>query len=210
MIRAGADLFHKQGVHLTTPKEVVKASGVTMNQFYHHFKNKEGLVHSVLQTYCDAIKNADGPVNSIDYRVSSWQDLEKWFFAHIKLQKRFRMTRGCPFGTVGNEIMAQEGAVREDLSGIFEVVKTKLAAFFEKEKREGRLAKNASAKLLADFCIVTVQGAMLLGKVKQDNKPVEAAVRQALTHLKKYSIMRKLDERRTPLRKREGQVRSRT
>lgn len=77
MIRAAADLFHKQGVHLTPPEEVVKAAKATMNQFYHHFHNKEGLVPDVLRTYYDAIQNADGPVNFVNYRISSWRDLEK-------------------------------------------------------------------------------------------------------------------------------------
>lgn len=188
MIRAAADLFHKQGVHLTTPEEVVKAAGATMNQFYHHFENKEGLVHDVLRTYYNAIKDAAGPVNSINYHISSWRDLEKWFLAHIKLQKRFQMKRGCPFGTVGNELIGEEGAVREALSRIFELVKGKVAAFFKKEKNEGRLAKNVSAELLADFCIATIQGAMLLGKVKKDSRPVETTVQEALVHLKSYSV----------------------
>lgn len=191
MIHAAADLFHKQGVHLTTPQEVVKAAGATMNQFYHHFANKEGLVHDVLRTYYGAIKDSDGPVNSIDYRISSWKDLEKWFFAHIKLQKRFRMTRGCPFGTVGNELTGSEGAVREDLSDIFELVKARLAAFFSKQKNLGRLTKDAKPDLLADFCIATIQGAMLLGKVKQNSKTVESTVRETLAHLRKYSIPQK-------------------
>ena len=191
MIRAAADLFHKQGVHLTTPQEIVKAAGGTMNQLYHHFANKEGLVHDVLRTYYGAIKDSDGPVNSINYRLSSWKDLEKWFFAHIKVQKRFRMTRGCPFGTVGNELTGSEGAVREDLSAIFELVKTRLAAFFSKEKSQGRLARDAEPDLLADFCIATIQGAMLLGKVKQNSKTVESTVRETLAHLRKYSIPQK-------------------
>jgi TetR/AcrR family transcriptional regulator, transcriptional repressor for nem operon len=186
MIRAAADLFHKQGVHLTTAEEVVKAAGTTMNQFYHHFANKEGLIHEVLQTYYDAIKDADGPVNSVNYEISTWRDLENWFLAHIKLQKRFQMKRGCPFGTVGNELIEKEGAVREDLSRIFELVKSKLVAFFAEEKKEGRLVENASAELLADFCIATIQGAMLVGKVKKDSQPVEATVREALAHLKGY------------------------
>jgi len=186
MIRAAADLFHKQGVHLTTPEEVVKAAGTTMNQFYHHFANKRGLVHEVLQTYYDAIKDADGPVNSVNYEISTWRDLEKWFLAHIKLQKRFQMKRGCPFGTIGNELIEQEGAVREDLGRIFELVKTKLVAFFAREKKEKRLAENASADLLADFCIATIQGAMLVGKVRKDSQPVEATVRETLAHLKGY------------------------
>ena len=198
MIRAAADLFHKQGVHLTTPEEIVKAAGATMNQFYHHFANKEGLVHHVLRTYYDAIKDADGPVNSVNYQISSWRDVEKWFSAHIKLQKRFLMKRGCPFGTIGNELMGQDGAVREDLGRIFELVKGRLAAFFTKEKSEGRFTKNVSAELLADFCIATIQGAMLLGKVKKDSKPVETTVREALAHLKGYSIAQNRAPRKSP------------
>lgn len=191
MIRAAADLFHKQGVHLTPPEEVVKAAKATMNQFYHHFHNKEGLVHDVLRTYYDAIQNADGPVNFVNYRISSWRDLEKWFLAHINLQKRFQMKRGCPFGTIGNELIGQEGAVRQDLIRIFELVKSRLATFFVKEKSAGRLAGDANAELLTDFCIATIQGAMLLGKVRKDSKPVEATARQALAHLKGYSIAQK-------------------
>jgi TetR/AcrR family transcriptional regulator, transcriptional repressor for nem operon len=101
------------------------------------------------------------------------------------------MKRGCPFGTIGNELIGQEAAVRKDLSRIFELVKTKLAAFFAKEKSEGRLAEDASAELMADFCIATIQGAMLVGKVKKDSEPVETTVREALAHLKGYSIARK-------------------
>ena len=198
MLRAAADLFHKQGVHLTAPEEVAKAAGATMNQFYHHFANKEGLVHDVLLTYYDAIRNADGPVNSVNYEISTWRDLEKWFLAHIKLQKRFQMKRGCPFGTVGNELIGDEGAVREDLSRIFELVKDRLAVFFAKEKKEGRLAKNVSAELLADFCIATIQGAMLLGKVKKDSQPVETTVREALAHLKGYTIAQNRASRKSP------------
>lgn len=188
MIHEAANLFHKQGVHLTTPQEVVKAAGATMNQFYHHFAKKEGLVHDVLRTYYDAIQNADGPVNFVNYRISSWRDLEKWFLAHINLQKRFQMKRGCPFGTIGNELIGQEGAVRQDLSRIFDLVKSRLAAFFVKERSAGRLAGDASAELLADFCIATIQGAMLLGKVRKDSKPVETTVQQALAHLKSYLV----------------------
>jgi len=80
----------------------------------------------------------------------------------------------------------------------FELVKGRLAAFFAKEKSEGRLAEDASSELLADFCIATIQGAMLLGKVKKDSQPVEATVRETLVHLKGYSIARNLAPRKSP------------
>ena len=67
--------------------------------------------------------------------------LERWFKAHVDLQKRYQMTRGFPFGTVGNELTENDGLIRQDLGHLFEVVKHKLATFFVREKALGRLLK---------------------------------------------------------------------
>src|SRR6516162_3837919 len=39
----------------------------------------------------------------------------------IDSQKEYQMTRGCPFGTLGNEVTDGDELVRQDLSLIFEV-----------------------------------------------------------------------------------------
>ncbi len=164
IIRTAANLFHQQGSRATSPDEIIEASRTGKGQFYHYFKSKEGLVHEVLQTYLAEIKTGASHVN---YEINSWRDLEKWFYAHVELQKHFEMTRGCPFGTLGNEVTPNDELIRQDVSFIFEVVKHKLAAFFLKERAKGRLAKQASEDRLADFCIATIQGAMLMGKINR-------------------------------------------
>ena len=163
-------LFHKQGVGAMSPDQAIEASETGKGQFYHYFKSKEGLVHEVLQTYLDDIAKGTAPLS---YEIDSWEDLERWSFSNIELQKRFRMTRGCPFGTIGNEVTENDELIRQDLSLIFEVVKNKLAAFFIKEKAKGRLTQDANEEQMADFCIATVQGAMLLGKIKRNSRTVE-------------------------------------
>src|SRR5262245_32665671 len=183
IIRVAADLFHKQGVGATSPDQVIEASGTGKGQFYHYFKSKEGLVHEVLKAYLDDIARGTAPLS---YEINSWEDLERWFFSNIELQKRFGMTRGCPFGTIGNEVTENDELIRQDLSLIFEVVKNKLAAFFIKEKAKGRLSKDADEGQMADFCIATIQGAMLMGKIKRSSQTVEAAVRETLAHLKRH------------------------
>ena len=183
IIQAAADLFHKQGVGATSPDQIIEVSGTGKGQFYHYFKSKEGLVHEVLQTYLDDITKGTAPLN---YEIKSWQDLERWFLSNIELQKRFRMTRGCPLGTIGNEVTENDELIRQDLSLIFEVVKNKLAAFFIRERAKGRLSEDANEDQMADFCIATVQGAMLLGKIKRNSQTVETTVREALAHLKGY------------------------
>jgi TetR/AcrR family transcriptional regulator, transcriptional repressor for nem operon len=185
IIRTAADLFHKQGVRATSPDEIIEASRTGKGQFYHYFKSKEGLIHEVLQTYLEEVKSGAARVN---YEINSWKDLEQWFLAQVELQKSYNMTRGCPFGTLGNAVTENDELIRQDVSLIFEVVRNKLAAFFIREKAKGRLAKRANEDRMADFCIATMQGAMLMGKIKRNSQTVETTVREALAHLKGYVV----------------------
>jgi TetR/AcrR family transcriptional regulator, transcriptional repressor for nem operon len=185
IIRTAADLFHQKGARSTSPDEIIEASRTGKGQFYHYFKSKEGLIHEVLQTYLNEIKTAASRVN---YEINSWRDLEKWFAAQVQLQKNYEMTRGCPFGTLGNEVTDDDELIRQDLSLIFEVIKNKMAAFFVSEKAKGRLAKQADPERMADFCIASMQGAMLMGKIQRSSQTVETTVDEALGHLKSYLV----------------------
>src|SRR5262245_5530632 len=101
------------------------------------------------------------------------------------------MTRGCPFGTIGNEVTENDELIRQDLSLIFEVARTKLATFFVKEKTARRLDPHADSDQLADFCLAMIQGAMLMGKVKRSSRLVESVVQEAMIHLKRYERKRR-------------------
>jgi TetR/AcrR family transcriptional repressor of nem operon len=185
IIETATDLFHKQGIRATSPDEIIEVSRTGKGQFYHYFKSKEGLVHEVLHAHLEAIKNGAAPLK---YEITSWKDLERWFLAQVELQKSFGMTRGCPFGTIGNEVTENDELIRQDLGLIFEVVKGKLAAFFIREKSKGRLDRAANEGRMADFCVATIQGAMLMGKIGRSHQVVETIVREALAHLKSYSV----------------------
>jgi len=39
---------------------------------------------------------------------------------------------------------------------------------------------------LADFCITSIQGAMLLGKIRRDRRTVDLAIGQVLAHLSTF------------------------
>jgi AcrR family transcriptional regulator len=185
IIRAAADLFHQKGARATSPDEIIEASQTGKGQFYYYFRNKEDLVHEVLQAYLQAIETG---TSQIDYELNSWRDLEQWFATHLKLQERYAMTRGCPFGTLGSEVSPDDELIRQDVSLIFEVVKHKLAAFFLKEKAKGRLTNRADPQRMADFCLATIQGGMLMGKVKRSSEPVEAAAKEAVAHVRSYVV----------------------
>ena len=164
IIRAAAELFHRQGLRATSPDEIVEASSTGKGPFYHYFKNKEGLIHEVLLYHLEAIHDGTAPIR---YDVESWADLEAWFSAHIELQKRFRMARGCPFGTAANEVTENDELLRQDLAAIFTVIEQKLAAFFALEKARGNLADDADVRSSA---------------------VAESIVAEALVHLRRHCV----------------------
>ena len=47
-------------------------------------------MHAVLQYYLESIANGTA---AVDYEVSSWSDLERWFLSHLRLQETFGMKR---------------------------------------------------------------------------------------------------------------------
>lgn len=175
------DLFHLKGVAATSPDEIIAASGTGKGQFYYYFTNKSDLVHQVLESHLDLIETGRAPVK---YDIRSWDDLELWFLQHIELQERFRMARACPFGTIGNGLADQDDLIRVDLCRIFEAVKSRIAAFFTREKAQGRLAPDVNEEALADYCLGVVQGAMLMGKIKRSRNATEVVVREAMAHIR--------------------------
>jgi len=183
IIEAAFDLFHRQGVAATSPNEIIEASGTGKGQFYYYFINKRDLVHQVLETHLAAI---EGGTSLIKHSVESWDDLERWFLDHLALQKRFDMTRNCPFGTIGNGVTDTDEVIRVDLCRIFDAVRTRIAAFFIREQAQGRLAPEADPARLADYCIAVVEGAMFMGKIRRSSETVEATVREVLNHLRQY------------------------
>lgn len=163
---------------------MIEGSETGKGQFYHYFGSKDGLVHAVLQHHLEAIRTGTA---AVDYDIASWSGLERWFLSQISLQESFGMKRGCPFGTIGNEVTENDELIRQDLNLIFEVVHGKVASFFIKEKARDALARDADPSRMADFCIAVIQGAMLMGKLKRSSESAKATVREAVAHLKHYA-----------------------
>lgn len=181
IVEAAADLFHQRGVRGTSPDDILRAAGVGKGQFYYYFRGKADLVHAVLSAHHDAIEGDCGP---IPHALQTWDDLEAWFLAHVELQARSQMTRGCPFGGVGNELGDDDELLRLDVDRIFVAVERRLARLFLVEQLEGRLRADVEVDALARYCLAVVQGAMLLGKVRRDASHARQPIEAALAHLR--------------------------
>ena len=184
IISAAADLFHRQGLRSTTTDEIIDAAGIARADFHQHFKNKVELASAVLRHYFEGLAAGVGPVK---YELDSWDDLQECLQSHLEFQKRFKMTRSCPIGTLGSELKAGDDPTRHALCLIVELMLARLESFFSRERIAGRLSSTADVEQLANFCVATIQGAMLIGKIRRNWHSVETVFEDLLSHLKFYA-----------------------
>ena len=179
MIDCALQLFHQQGIHSTTVDQILEKTQTGKSQFYHYFKNKEGLVHAVLVAFYDRIRSG----KTVQKKVESWADLKRWFQFFIDYQKSIECARGCPIGTIGNDLTTEQELLRQDARLIFEFIKGSLADFFSRMRERGDLSANSNPQELADFCVTIMQGGLLISKIKRETTPFENSVSQALKYL---------------------------
>lgn len=180
MIETSLDIFHRKGIHAATLDEILDASGTGKGQFSHYFGNKEGLVHAVLLYFYAKLKGGDFPVH---FSFESMEDVEGWFQFFIRALEETECKRGCPIGTIGNDLSDDQELLRQDVRLIFEFTRGALARSFSVLRARGELPKKADPDSLADFCLTIMQGGVLIGKVKRDSESFEHAVQHAMAYL---------------------------
>ncbi|NOZ10850.1 MAG: TetR/AcrR family transcriptional regulator [Gammaproteobacteria bacterium] len=180
MILAAMDLFHAQGVRATSPQDVMDRTATGKSQFYHHFGSKEGLVHETLQYFYAQM--CEGQFNNQPIRT--WKGLEAWFGFFVTVSKQYDCQRGCPIGTIGNELDPAQELIRQDVNAVFTKAMANLERFFDNQKEQKRLKVGADPQELAQFCFATLQGGLLVSKVQRHPQALEAAVKNALIYLK--------------------------
>lgn len=193
IVCTAADLFHSRGLWSTTTDEIIEAAGIEKTEFHEHFKSKSELAGAVLRYYFERLAGGMGPVK---YELDSWEDLEGCLSSHLELQKKFKMTRSCPIGTLGNELKERDDLTREALTLILDLMLARLESFFSREKIAGRLSSTADVEQLAHFCVATIQGAMLTGKIRRNCACVENVFEDLLRHLKCYATVPAASKRR--------------
>lgn len=180
MIQAAFDLFHERGVHATSIDSILERSGTGKSQFTHYFRNKEGLVHAVLQHFYDLLRSGGLPFKQT---LESWKDVEESFRFFIETQRAMGCARGCPIGTIGNDLIGSQRRLRRDVGLIFDLTRTSLARFFAAEQARGAIRASIDPEALADFCFSITQGGLLVAKIKRQSVPFENAVMHALAYL---------------------------
>jgi TetR/AcrR family transcriptional repressor of lmrAB and yxaGH operons len=172
LIGASLSLFQRQGYAGTGLAEILAESGAPRGSLYHYFPDgKEQIAEAALRQAAAAtelrIRNAAKRIGNpakfaIAYGNTVAETMERSGFA-----------RGCPVATVALEAWPASPKLTAASCEAFALWSAALADML----RDAGIPQPRAAEL-ADFMIATMEGAMILARVRQSTTPVLQAAAQ--------------------------------
>lgn len=163
-------LFHARGYTNTSMDDIVRKSRVTKGNLYYHFASKEVLGHAVVdetiaEQFDDGRLTADGdPVRQI---VAMFRRSERALADE-------RCKGGCLFGNLALEVSDLHDGLRRKLEEAFSLWEGRIAAVLESGVRDGVFTADLDSKTTARFLVATLEGGILLAKVKRNVAALKA------------------------------------
>ncbi len=184
IVEAASDLMVERGVAAVSLDDVGRATATSKSQMYHYFADKDDLVAAVVGCVRDRILEFQGGLLA---EVSTVDDLAGWADAIVRFQRQGDVWTGCPLGTLANELMAEAGSGRLDISAAYASWQLLIDAVLTTLQHEGRLRADADPAALATATLASLQGGLLLAKATQDETPLVVALDAAVDHLRSYA-----------------------
>ena len=157
LVESARELFHEQGVHVTTLADVAARADVPLGNVYYYFKTKRELVVAVIDRYLDqagGLVDASGRSRSPKVRlkalVATWVD-----------QRELVARYGCPMGSLCGELAKCDSDLERDPAEVF-------AVMIDWAEEQFRALGRRDARDLAESLISGVQGAALLANAFRD------------------------------------------
>jgi AcrR family transcriptional regulator len=182
IVDAAANLTYAHGVDRTSLDDVMAESGVSKSQLYHYFADKDALVREVIALQTERVLAAQQPHLAA---LDSLSALRSWRDAIVRLNDGIH-AKGCPLGSLANELVNDSEPARKQLVGSFAVWSDCIEQGLARMHERGELAASADPHELAIAVLSAVQGGLLLAKTARSSHPLKVALDMAIDHVARH------------------------
>jgi len=184
IVEAAAELVYAGGgAGRMSLDEVMEASGTSKSQLYHYFANKDALLREVVDFQTRRILQANAAhLDDLD----SFQALRAWRNMIIAVNRAGGNFRGCPIGSLADELATQSEEARSLLAESFEAWRGIIENALVRMKERGEITRSANTEAISTAVLAAIQGGILLSKTVRKSEPLEAAFDMALGHIERH------------------------
>ena len=182
ILKTGMELFRLNGYCKTGTTEILQAAGISRGSFYNFFKDKDDFGVQVVSFYT---KWATDYMEELlaDQSVSALSRLENMFKDFIQGYKEVEYKWGCLLVGMTQELGMVHSMFSEAVKVNFEEMVRPVRECIEQGQKKGEITSNYSAEDLAIFTLSAYNGALILMKSGQADKPLKIFLEQLISHL---------------------------
>ena len=166
ILDSAALLINERGYRMTSVDDVIREAGLSgKSHFYHYFKSKEELGYAVLNRQFERFAER-GLAILREPMIDPLERLYLFIDSVVTAQAERGCKGGSPFGNLAGEMADAHEGFRERIEQVFERWASQIQSLLWEAR--GQLAASTDAARLARFIIATLEGALLMTRVKRD------------------------------------------
>ncbi len=183
ILEAAATLIAERGFTSTSVDDVIKGAKLSgKSHFYHYFKSKDELGYEVLSRQFERFAER-GLAVLREPLIDPMERLNLFIDAVVTLQAESGGRRGSPFGSLAAELADVHEGFRVRIEAVFERWASQIRSLLWEARPQ--LHDDVDAVRLSRFIIATLEGAVLMTRVKRDMAVLEGIA----TDLKRFIAM---------------------
>lgn len=171
ILDAAATLISERGFTSTSVDDVIRGAKLSgKSHFYHYFKSKDELGYEVLNRQFERFAER-GLAILREPMIDPLERLSLFIDAVVALQAESGGRRGSPFGNLAAELADAHEGFRVRIEAVFERWASQIRSLLWEARPQ--LQDDVDAVRLSRFIIASLEGAVLMTRVKRDMSVLE-------------------------------------
>jgi TetR/AcrR family transcriptional repressor of nem operon len=185
LIETATELIWRDSYNSVSVDEICKKADVKKGSFYHYFPSKLDLAGATMLACAEDMKGAYDDMFSPTRPPMERLDMMADFV--IQSQKdiaaKYGHVCGCPFITLGSELAAQNHALADEISDIFDMKVAYYKSALQDLQRDKKIAADTDIDEKAQEIFSFITGQLTIARIRDDLGFLELGLKKSLRHL---------------------------
>jgi TetR/AcrR family transcriptional regulator, transcriptional repressor for nem operon len=171
ILEAGVRSVLRKGYDQAGLAEILQDADVPKGSFYYYFASKEDFGLQLIEHWLENYSEAETSLR--DETLAPMVRVRRFFEARCRLLKRLRREHGRVVGILLLEMATHNETFRCRVEKVLADWQEQLTACLVAAQRAGELDPKRDARILADFCLISWEGAVQRARTIQNTTPLD-------------------------------------
>jgi len=171
ILEAGIRSVLRKGYDQAGLAEILREAGVPKGSFYYYFASKEDFGLQLIEHWLEHYNEAEASLR--DETLAPMTRVRRFFEARCRLFKRLKREYGTVVGMILLEMATHNETFRCRVEKVLAAWQEQLTGCLVAAQRAGELDPKRDARTLAEFCLISWEGAVQRARTTQNTAPLD-------------------------------------